>query len=449
MNYPYIIIDDDQESVLKTKAIASSFSELDFVASANNYSEGLNLILEHNPKLIFLEIDPTDKASNLSLALINELYRYLKVIPKIIITTSKKDLAFECIQYEVAEYLIKPIKRIDIIKSLLKIKKSISEDEAYINQHPVAKEPQPTISYHTQSTVEHPEVKAENLIVDERAEETLVAQQQSADDSTDIAVAEVQVNYNSIPESIIEQVQSTVDYQELNDEAQVQEETVKETLVEQPQQSIEDNIDSGASEVHLLDANSLEPVIEQVQSDFDYQAIKQQENQALDEGVQETLEEQPQSEYGINNAIATETQVLDEASLLETQIPEIVVQQVVPVVEQPLILCIKSYGDYRYIDANDICYFQADNNSTDINLNNGEMVTAFKTLKHFEGVLPFPFARIHNSYIVNRNYISRIHTGNAVCYIKNTTTKLPFSKSYKENVDLIISEFANGNYLEI
>jgi DNA-binding LytR/AlgR family response regulator len=41
-----------------------------------------------------------------------------------------------------------------------------------------------------------------------------------------------------------------------------------------------------------------------------------------------------------------------------------------------LILCIKSYGDYRYIDARDICYLQADNNSTDIHLNSGEMVTA-------------------------------------------------------------------------
>ena len=117
--------------------------------------------------------------------------------------------------------------------------------------------------------------------------------------------------------------------------------------------------------------------------------------------------------------------------------------------EQSLILCMKSYGDYRYIDANDICYLQADNNSTDIHLNNGEMITAFKTLKHFEGVLSYPFIRIHNSYIVNRNYISRIHTGNAVCYIKNTTTKLPFSKSYKANIDLIISDFSNGNYLEI
>ena len=278
MNYPYIIIDDNQESVLKTQAIAEGFSELVFVASANNYADGLNLILEHTPKLIFLEIDPADKTSNLSLALINELYRYLKVVPKIIITTSKKELAFDAIQFEVADYLIKPVHRIDLVKSILKLKKSIGEDEVYVVQNPVL------------------DIVSKNSI--EQAPTTIAEKQQS-------------------------------------------------------------------------------------------------------------------------------------------------------LAEQPLILCIKSYGDYRYIDARDICYFQADNNSTDIHLNNGEMVTAFKTLKHFEGVLSAPFARIHNSYIVNRNYISRIHTGNAVCYIKNTTTKIPFSKSYKENIDLIISEFANGNYLEI
>ena len=278
VNYPYIIIDDNQESVLKTQAIADGFSELVFVASANNYADGLNLILEHSPKLIFLEIDPADKTSNLSLTLINELYRYLKVVPKIIITTTKKELAFDAIQYEVADYLIKPVQRIDLVKSLLKLKKSNSEEEVFFAQ----------------------------------------------------------------------------------------------------------------------------------------------------------------------------TTVLDESSKLkEEQIADSIMQVAGLKAEQPLILCVKSYGDYRYIDTRDICYFQADNNSTDIHLNNGEMITAFKTLKHFEGVLPYPFSRIHNSYIVNRNYISRIHTGNTVCYIKNTTTKIPFSKSYKENVDTIISDFANGNYLEI
>lgn len=278
MNYTYIIIDDNQESVLKTKSIADGFSELDFVASANTYSEGLHLILEHKPKLIFLEIDPADKKSDLSLTLINELYRYLTVIPKIIITTSTKELAFDAIQYEVADYLVKPVERIDLVKSLLKLKKAIGEDEAYV-------------------------------------------------------------------------VQNTV---------------------------------------------------------FERES---------------------------NNPVESNATAFEEKRISKT--------------EQPLVLCIKSYGDYRYIDAADICYFQADNNSTDIHLNNGEMVTAFKTLKHFESILPTPFVRIHNSYIVNRNYISRIHTGNTVCYIKNTTTKLPFSKSYKANVDAIISDFSSGNYLEI
>ncbi len=278
INLPYIIIDDDQESVLKTQAIADGFSELVFLASANNYTEGLNLILELTPKLIFLEIDPTDKKSNLSLTLINELFRYLKVIPKIIITTSKKDLAFESIQYEVADYILKPIQRIDLVKSILKLEKSIGEDEVFTFHNPVSEGALQSISE---------------------------------------------------PKPI--------------------------------------------------------PVAEQSNSNID----------------------------------------------------------------QHLIICIKSYGDYRYIDAKDICYFQADNNSTDIHLNSGEMITAFKTLKHFEGILSYPFIRIHNSHIVNRNYISRIHTGNAVCYIKNSAIKLPFSKSYKANIDLIIAEFAKGNYLEI
>ncbi len=300
MNYPYIIIDDNPESVAKTKAIADGFSELVFVATASNYADGLHLILEHSPKLIFLEIDPEDKKSNLSLTLINELHRYLSVIPKIIVTTSKKELAFEAIQYEVTDYVLKPIQRIDLIKSILKMKKAIGEDEVFIAK-----------------------------------------------------------------KASLHKIQSPVE-----------------------------------------------------------------------EASQDFTEEQPEDAEETNDTP-------------KKQIPVSFTQKGMAHKEQPLVLCIKSYGDYRYIDAKDICYFQADNNSTDIHLNNGEMVTAFKTLKHFEGILSHPFIRIHNSYILNRDYISRIHTGNAVCYIKNTTTKIPFSKSYKENVDLIISDFANGNYLEI
>ena len=303
MSQTYIIIDDDKGSILKTQAVAERFKNLSFVASANNYDDGLNLILEHQPRLVFLEIDPTDKKSNLSLALINELYRYLRIVPKIIVTTDKKDLAYEALQYEVVDYLLKPVNINDFRKAILKFDRAIKSDLPYLEE----KNPAATF------------------------------------------------------------------------------EVLDEALVDK---------------------------LETAENDVEVKDMPTDENQSVTLSPAEVSGEIPK--------------------------------------QQSLIICVKSYGDYRYIDSDDVLYFEADNNSTDIHLNNGEMITAFKTLKHFETVLPpTQFLRIHNSYIINVNQVSRIHTGNTVCYIKNSTTKLPFSKSYKENVDLIISRIASGNYLEI
>lgn len=313
MSQTYIIIDDDKDSVLKTQAIAERFRNLSFVASANTYDDGVNLILEHQPRLVFLEIDPTDKKSDLSLALINELYRYLKVVPKIIITTTEKELAYEALQYEVIDYLLKPLNINDFRKAILKFDRAIQSDTYFEEKNPVA-------------TFE---------VLDETTTEDL---------------------------------------------------------------------ETGEVETEEIETEE----IETAENDTEVTMIQAPENPAAIGGIAGV--QQPKS----------------------------------------LVICVKSYGDYRYIDSDDVLYFEADNNSTDIHLNNGEMITAFKTLKHFETVLPqTQFLRIHNSYIINVNQVSRIHTGNTVCYIKNSTTKLPFSKSYKENVDLIIARIAAGNYLEI
>jgi DNA-binding LytR/AlgR family response regulator len=330
MKYSYIIIDDSPESILKTLSVVAKFQDLQFVASANSYKEGLDLILEHHPTFVFLEISPSNKDSGLSLSLINELHRFLQVVPKIIITTNDTELVIEAIQHGVFDYLPKPIDALTLRKSLLKFKKS----HEYM--------------------------------------ETL------------------QTNYKMVEPSlhlpILKPTESALPTNILPDESLQEKETflvisdLEETLSES--ETTENNVESKTEE-----------------------------------------EEQPIKKHMAQLESSNE--------------------------EKPLIICVKSYGDYRFIEAKDICYLQADNNSTDIHLFNGEMITAFKTLKHFENVLSFPFVRIHNSYIVNIDYVSRIHTGNSVCYIKNTTTKLPFSKSYKENVDAIINSITKGNYLEI
>jgi DNA-binding LytR/AlgR family response regulator len=100
-------------------------------------------------------------------------------------------------------------------------------------------------------------------------------------------------------------------------------------------------------------------------------------------------------------------------------------------------ICIKSYSDYQFVNLEDIVFLKADNNTTDIQLINGKTVNAYKTLKHFENTLPFYFLRIHKSYVVNINHVSRIHFSKSKCYI-NYNQVLPFSLNYRENIETIV-----------
>lgn len=303
---------------------------------AANYDDGIDIVLEHNPDVIFLEIDPLEKESNLSLGLINELYRYLSKVPKVIVTTKNDSLCLNAFKYGVFDYLINPIETKEVRKTIFRLDKELESNSV------IASKPQNPIQVSNVNPVE--------------AHETV------ATDSDEVVLNEL------IDESISEEL-------------------------------IENDLITDEYSNDIIESEEVIAVVEDKNTDVEDKSV----------------------------------------TLLQTENTK----------EKPLIICVKSYGDYRYIEAKDICYLQADNNSTDIHLNTGEMITAFKTLKHFEGLLTYPFVRIHNSYIVNIDYVSRIHTGNAVCHIKNTTTKLPFSKSYKENIDAIIATIASGNYLEI
>ena len=300
---------------------------------ADNYDDGIDIVLEHNPDFIFLEIDPLEKESNLSLGFINELYRYLSKVPKVIVTTKNDALCLNAFKYGVFDYLINPIETKEVRKTIFRLDRELQSNAL------ISAKPQNVAPVSNTNSVE-----TDKKVLNEEVSEEVVEE--------------------SIDEEIIE----------------------NETIAENDSDDI-------------VESDKVIAVVEDKNTDVDDKAV----------------------------------------TLLQTENTK----------DKPLIICVKSYGDYRYIEAKDICYLQADNNSTDIHLNTGEMITAFKTLKHFEGLLTYPFVRIHNSYIVNIEYVSRIHTGNAVCHIKNTTTKLPFSKSYKENIDAIIATIASGNYLEI
>ncbi len=101
-------------------------------------------------------------------------------------------------------------------------------------------------------------------------------------------------------------------------------------------------------------------------------------------------------------------------------------------------ISIKSNGDYNFIRTSEIVYLKADNNTTDFYLKSGKVISAYKTLKHFEKLLPFYFFRIHHGYVINIQYVSRINLGKNSCYLQNNEIILPFSRTYKANIDTVI-----------
>ncbi|MHA3787395.1 LytR/AlgR family response regulator transcription factor [Flavobacterium hauense] len=237
MQYSYLIVDDNKDNIQETLRKFEAFPEFYCAGVAENREDAINKILELQPQLVFLEICPKNKKSNLSLNIIAELYRFIDNVPYFIALTASPKYAFEAIQAGVFDYLLAPLNQFDLRKSLLKFQKT--------------------------------------------------------------------------------------------------------------------------------------------------------------------------SPAAANNTI-----------------------------------CIKSYGDYQFISLSDIVYLKADNNTTDFFLQNGRKLTAYKTLKHYEANLPLYFFRIHNSYIVNSNYISRINTGKSLCYLNHSDISISFSKTFKDNVDTIIRKIA-------
>lgn len=349
-----------------------SFSNFTLLATATQYEDALDKVLEHQPDFIFLEINPISPTSNLSLLFINELHRYLKKVPQVIAISHDSSKAFDALKYNVLDFLIKPFTDSDVRKALMRFEK--------INDVPVIRlNPKPRI-------LQEPTSKDK--------EDTDIVLSEIVAETDSLQTLSVQLNPIQVQEEWLLQLKNEIA-------------GLKDAVLELGL-SKKEGIDSETI------ANQLSTIL--------LEQLPKQSNVFELEPILAEIKAQLKNP---NQSIFTKEEVVRN------------------------LICIKSYGDYRFLELDEIAFLKADNNSTDITMRNGEAVTAFKTLKYFEENLPENFFRIHNSYIVNKNYVSRVHTGNTVCYIKNSKTQLPFSKSYKENVEQIISLLAGADFKDI
>ena len=89
---------------------------------------------------------------------------------------------------------------------------------------------------------------------------------------------------------------------------------------------------------------------------------------------------------------------------------------------------------FEVLDIKDIVFCKADDNYTEIHLSNSKKLVS-KTLKYFEEALKeYTFARIHKSYLVNVNAITKYKKGKGGSVIVSNGKEILVSASQKANL---------------
>lgn len=117
-----IIVDDDELSRNIMEDLVAE-SDLELVQSCASAMEAFNVLKNNDIDVIFLDVD-MPKMSGL------DLMKSLDDLPQVVLITSHSEYALESWEYNVTDFVVKPISHARFLKALDKVKKNESKPEA-------------------------------------------------------------------------------------------------------------------------------------------------------------------------------------------------------------------------------------------------------------------------------------------------------------------------------
>lgn len=112
-----IIIDDEKKCIsLLQKTIEKQFNDINIVATAANADEGITLIRQHEPDLIFLDIEMPNKNG------FDLLMAFDDINFDVIFTTAYNQYAIKAIKFSALDYILKPIDPDDLKTAINRFK---------------------------------------------------------------------------------------------------------------------------------------------------------------------------------------------------------------------------------------------------------------------------------------------------------------------------------------
>ncbi|WP_163710087.1 LytR/AlgR family response regulator transcription factor [Mangrovibacterium lignilyticum] len=114
-----VIIDDDQLArKILFRIISQNFSELEIVGEAGSVGEGIKLINDTDPDLVFLDIEMPDGTG---FDLIDQL---IEVDFRLVFVTSYNDYAITAFKYSAFDYILKPVLPENVKSTISRILKT-------------------------------------------------------------------------------------------------------------------------------------------------------------------------------------------------------------------------------------------------------------------------------------------------------------------------------------
>jgi two-component system LytT family response regulator len=126
MSVRTIIIDDERLARNELKKLLQDFGEIEIIDEASNVQEGLEKIEQHNPDLIFLDIQMPGKTG---FDLLEELER----APRVIFTTAYDEFALKAFEVNALDYLLKPVEPKRLSDAIQKIQLDEGLNGAHAN----------------------------------------------------------------------------------------------------------------------------------------------------------------------------------------------------------------------------------------------------------------------------------------------------------------------------
>jgi DNA-binding LytR/AlgR family response regulator len=125
MKYKCLIVDDEPLAIKVVKNHLQSFEDIEIVAECNNAIETDKYLREHNIDLIFLDIE-MPKISGF------DFLKSLKKQPKVIIITAYRNYALKGYEYDIVDYLLKPVSFDRFYKAMNKFYKQQKDTDLQV-----------------------------------------------------------------------------------------------------------------------------------------------------------------------------------------------------------------------------------------------------------------------------------------------------------------------------